>query len=76
MFDPPTEPNHAGEGDNVSPVELDMQSPDVLEPETDEEPEKPITAVDARVVLSQPHDWTVSTLEDKFKRGKLNLQPK
>lgn len=76
VFDLPSEPNHVGDDDNVSPVEPDMQSPDVLEPETDEEPEKPITPVDARVVLSQPHDWTVSTLEDKFKRGKLNLQPK
>jgi uncharacterized protein with ParB-like and HNH nuclease domain len=24
--------------------------------------------------LSQPHDWTISTLDEKYKKGKLNLQ--
>jgi hypothetical protein len=26
-------------------------------------------------VSSQPHDWTISTLRDKYERGQINLQP-
>ncbi len=47
-------------------------SPDVLEPD-DGTP--PPAKVDDRPVSSQPHDWTLSTLRDKFDRGQLELQP-
>ena len=42
-----------------------------LESEVEEVVDKP----DARPVSSQPHDWTISTLRDKFERGQINLQP-
>lgn len=42
-----------------------------LEPEVEEVADKP----DARPVASQPHDWTISTLRDKYERGQINLQP-
>ena len=42
------------------------------EPEVDEEPSGAV--VEDVTVLSQPHDWTISTLDEKYKKGKLNLQ--
>lgn len=42
-----------------------------LESEVEEVADKP----DARPVASQPHDWTISTLRDKYERGQINLQP-
>ena len=42
-----------------------------LEPEVEEVTDKP----DARPVASQPHDWTISTLRDKYDRGQINPQP-
>jgi hypothetical protein len=52
---------------------IDLSSPDHLEPQADESP-APTTA-DDRPVSSQPHDWTLSTLRDKWNKGQLNLQP-
>src|SRR5713226_8851710 len=52
---------------------IDISSPDHLEPQVDELP-APTTA-DDRPVSSQPHDWTLSTLRDKWNKGQLNLQP-
>jgi hypothetical protein len=52
-------------------------SPDVLEPVADEPPDEQTAAkFDDRPVSSQPHDWTLSTLRDKWDRGQLLLQPK
>jgi hypothetical protein len=52
-------------------------SPDILEPVTDEPPEEPTPAkLDDRPVSSQPNDWNLSTLRDKWDRGQLMLQPK
>lgn len=42
-----------------------------LEPEVEEVVDKP----DARPVASQPHDWTISTLRDKYDRSQINPQP-
>jgi len=42
-----------------------------LEPEVEE----PAGDSDARPVSSQPHDWTISTLRDKYERGQIDLQP-
>jgi hypothetical protein len=42
-----------------------------LEPEVEEAADQP----DARPVSSQPHDWTISTLRDKYERGQIDLQP-
>ncbi len=42
-----------------------------LEPELEEVPSE----TDARPVSSQPHDWTISALRDKFDRGQIDLQP-
>ncbi len=42
-----------------------------LEPEVEEAAREP----DARPVSSQPHDWTISTLRDKYERGQIDLQP-
>lgn len=51
----------------------DLTTPDVLEPDADEEPAD--GQVDDRPVSSQPHDWTLSTLRDKWDRGQMDLQP-
>ena len=51
----------------------DLASPDHLEPQVDELPAS--TTADDRPVSSQPHDWTLSTLRDKWNKGQLNLQP-
>jgi hypothetical protein len=34
-----------------------------------------ISSADARPVSSQPNDWNISTLRDKFERGQIDLQP-
>ena len=51
-----------------------LESEDVLEPEVDDEPSP--ARPDERPVTSQPHDWTISVLRDKYDRGFLTLQPK
>ncbi len=48
-------------------------TPDILEPDADEEPTP--GQADDRPVSSQPHDWTLSTLRDKWDRGQMDLQP-
>jgi hypothetical protein len=30
---------------------------------------------DDRPVSSQPYDWTISTLRDRYERGQVDLQP-
>lgn len=42
-----------------------------LEPELEDVIDTP----DARPVSSQPNDWTVATLRDKYERGQIHLQP-
>lgn len=42
-----------------------------LEPEV----EDAVNEAAARPVSSQPHDWTISTLRDKYERGQIDLQP-
>ena len=44
-------------------------------PELDAEVEEVVTEGDARPVLSQPFDWTISTLRDKYEKGQIDLQP-
>jgi Protein of unknown function DUF262/HNH endonuclease len=48
-------------------------SPDHLEPEAEELPTQ--AAADDRPVSSQPHDWTISTIREKWNKGQLDLQP-
>lgn len=52
---------------------------DSFEPEVyaELEPEVEEAAIesDARPVSSQPHDWTISTLREKYDRGQIDLQP-
>ncbi len=43
-------------------------------PELESETEQ-ITQDDERPVSSQPYDWTISTLRQKFERGQIDLQP-
>jgi hypothetical protein len=43
--------------------------------ELEAEVEDAVDQPDARPVSSQPHDWTISTLRDKYERGQINLQP-
>lgn len=40
-----------------------------------EEEEESVINDDARPVLSQPFDWTISSLRDKYERGQIDLQP-
>jgi hypothetical protein len=54
---------------------IDVSSPDHLEPQVDEPPPTVSSAADDRPISSQPHDWTLSTLRDKWNKGQLNLQP-
>src|SRR5688572_3286874 len=42
-----------------------------LEPEVEDSSNGP----DSEPVSSQPHDWTISTIRDKYDRGQINLQP-
>jgi hypothetical protein len=42
-----------------------------LEPEV----EDTVSDTTPRTVSSQPHDWTISTLRDKYERGQIDLQP-
>lgn len=44
-------------------------------PELEAEVEEIVAESDARPVLSQPYDWTISTLRDKYERNLIDLQP-
>lgn len=44
-------------------------------PELESETEEEVNEVDARPVSSQPNDWNVRTLREKYDRGLINLQP-
>lgn len=44
-------------------------------PELESEEEGTTNERDDRPVLSQPFDWTISTLRDKYERGQIDLQP-
>lgn len=44
-------------------------------PELDAETEEIVGDADNRPVSSQPFDWTISTLREKFERGQIDLQP-
>jgi hypothetical protein len=57
----------------LSEASPENPSPDLLEPESEEISTSP--NLDDRPVSSQPHDWTLSTLRDKWDRGQLDLQP-
>lgn len=43
--------------------------------ELEQETEDAISEVEPGPVSSQPHDWTISTLRDKYERGQVDLQP-
>ncbi|MCU1256740.1 MAG: hypothetical protein JWM83_3039 [Candidatus Angelobacter sp.] len=61
------------QGPALSEASPENPSPDLLEPESEEISTSP--NLDDRPVSSQPHDWTLSTLRDKWDRGQLDLQP-
>ena len=44
-------------------------------PELDAEAEELAVDSDDRAVSSQPFDWTISTLREKYERGQIDLQP-
>jgi hypothetical protein len=44
-------------------------------PELDTETDELVVDSDDRPVSSQPYDWTISTLREKFERGQIDLQP-
>src|SRR5689334_14081874 len=44
-------------------------------PELEPESEYITTEEDDRPVSSQPYDWTISTLREKYERGQIDLQP-
>jgi hypothetical protein len=44
-------------------------------PELDAEAEELVVDSDDRPVSSQPFDWTISTLREKYERGQIDLQP-
>jgi hypothetical protein len=52
--------------------ETDIGGYPELEPEVEGEETQ---NSDARPVSSQPYDWTISTLRDKYERGQVDLQP-
>lgn len=56
----------------ASSDETDIQGYPELEPAMEEEE---VQGSDARPVSSQPNDWNISTLRDKFERGQVDLQP-
>ncbi len=57
-----------------SASETFQPSDDELEPEP--EGDQPVTRPDDKPVMSDSSDWNIETLEAKWKRGLLNLQPK
>jgi len=52
--------------------ETDIQGYPELEPEADGEE---VQSADARPVSSQPNDWNIATLRDKYEKGQVDLQP-
>ncbi len=52
--------------------ETDVEEYPELDPEVEGEE---VANSDARPVSSQPNDWNISTLRDKFERGQVDLQP-
>src|SRR5665213_2887687 len=71
------EPSLENQTPNYDPsytVEGFEASANVLEPEPEVDEEPASEPVEDVTVLSQPHDWTISTLDEKYKKGKLNLQ--
>jgi Protein of unknown function DUF262 len=44
-------------------------------PELDNEIEEPPIDGDEQPVISQPYDWTVSSLRDKYEKGQIDLHP-
>ena len=44
-------------------------------PELEAEAENVVVEENDRPVSSQPYDWTISTLREKFDRGQIDLQP-
>ena len=52
--------------------ETDIEGYPELEPDVDGDE---VQNTDARPVSSQPNDWNISTLRDKFERGMVDLQP-
>lgn len=44
-------------------------------PELESESEDMVVEEDDRPVSSQPYDWTISTLREKYERGQIDLQP-
>lgn len=43
--------------------------------ELEQETEETNNVADPRPVYSQPHEWTISTLREKYERGQIDLQP-
>src|SRR5665213_2159888 len=71
------EPSLENQTPNYDPsytVEEYEASANVLEPEPEVDEESSSEPVEDVTVLSQPADWTISTLDEKYKKGKLNLQ--
>lgn len=50
-------------------------SPTTNYPELEQETEEVEREVDDQPVASQPVDWNISTLRDKYERGQIDLQP-
>jgi hypothetical protein len=46
-----------------------------LYPELESEAEQPPVEEDTRPVFSQPHDWTISSLREKYEKGLIDLTP-
>ena len=56
------------------PAEFETDIDDYPELDPEAEGEEVVNS-DARPVSSQPNDWNISTLRDKFERGQVDLQP-
>ena len=52
--------------------ETEIQGYPELEPDMDGDE---VRGVIARPVSSQPNDWNIATLRDKYEKGQIDLQP-
>lgn len=56
--------------------ELSEQEQEKSYPELDPEVEDQQVEPNTKKVTSQPNDWNISTLREKYDRGQIDLQPK
>jgi hypothetical protein len=71
----PTQGGESGQAEQSHAATTDDTSLDQLEGEPEDDEESPHAPIEEEVTVLSQSDWTISTLDEKYKKGKLNLQP-